>query len=161
MNLKETFEKNGKRIVPPAVTAVLAIFYMSQASTFGDQTSGEAPTLYGSVMLVISLVVFILAWLPSRQQKTVKSLVKHEEHTFAWKISSRIFGMVAAFIAFIFIAGFYIAIPVFLGLFLYFISKVSILKSAFTAVVAFGLTWFLFSYVLNLEVYAGYLGGFL
>ncbi|HQT63519.1 MAG: hypothetical protein B7Z75_07300 [Acidocella sp. 20-57-95] len=161
MNVKETLEQKGKQLVPPVFMALLAILYMSQAGSFGDQTSAEAPTLYGSVVLVISIAVFIAALLPKRQKKLEKSLIKHEDHDFAWHISSRIFGMVALFVGFIFIAGFYIAIPTFLLLFLKFISKISFLKSAIAAAIAFSLTWFLFSYVLNLEVYTGYIGGFL
>ncbi|HQT39899.1 MAG TPA: hypothetical protein PK231_10770, partial [Acidocella sp.] len=114
MDLKSRLHWNPKRLVPPMVLAVLAVGYLTQASTFGDNTSAEAPELYGSVLLGLSAIVFLLALLPSAKAREKHALVSHDEMPLDWKIAFKIFGMTSAFIALVFIAGFYFAIPFFL-----------------------------------------------
>jgi uncharacterized protein YqhQ len=104
--------------------------------------------------------VFLLALLPSAKAREKHSLIQHTEDKLDWKIAVKMFVAVAAFIAFVFIAGFYVAIPLFLVLFLKLVSRMSLITSASFAVVALALTWFLFSYVLSLEVFTGYLANY-
>ncbi len=160
MDLKSRLHWNPKRLVPPMVLAVLAVGYLTQASTFGDNTSAEAPELYGSVLLGLSAIVFLLALLPSAKAREKHALVSHDEMPLDWKITFKIFGMTSAFIALVFIAGFYFAIPFFLVLFLKFVSRMSLISSVLLAATALILTWFLFSYVLNLEVFTGYIADY-
>ncbi len=160
MDLRSKLHWNPKRLVPPMVLAVLAIGYLTQASTFGDNTSAEAPELYGSVLLGLSFIVFLFALLPSAKARENHSLIVHDDFPLDWKITSKIFGMTGAFVALVFITGFYFAIPFFLVLFLKFVSRMSFISSTLLAATALGLTWFLFSYVLNLEVFTGYIADY-
>jgi hypothetical protein len=160
MSIKYKLQWDSKRLVPPVVLGCLAIGYMVIAGGFSDETSSEAPLLYGSVLLGLSILVFFLALIPGLKQAPKRSRVKHPEGPFPWKASLGIFTLIAGFIAAVFLAGFYVAIPVFLFLFLRWISDVSLVRSLICAAVAFGFTWAVFSYFLHLEVFTGYLSGY-
>lgn len=160
MDLRSKFHWNPKRLVPPLALMVIAIGYLSQVGSFGDHTAAEAPELYGTVLFGLSILVFLLALLPSAKAREKHNLIQHTEEKLDWKIAVQMFVAVAAFIAFVFIAGFYVAIPLFLVLFLNLVSRMSLITSASFAVVALALTWFLFSYVLSLEVFTGYLANY-
>jgi hypothetical protein len=152
---------DAKRLVPPAVLGCLAIAYMSIANGFSDNTSSEAPMLYGSVLLGLSILVFLLALIPGLKANPKRSRTKHQEGPFQWKESIEIYAMIAGFIAMVFLVGFYVAIPVFLFLFLKWVSHVSTVKSLICAAGAYGFTWLVFSYFLHLEVFTGYLGSYI
>ena len=147
----------AKRLVPPAVLACIAVAYMVIANGFSDNTSSEAPMLYGSILLGLSILVFLLALIPGLKGSPKRSRTKHQEGPFQWKESIEIYAMIAGFIALVFLVGFYVAIPVFLFLFLKWISRVSLIRSLICAVGAYGFTWLVFSYFLHLEVFTGYL----
>src|SRR5580698_8710656 len=148
---------DAKRLVPPAVLGCLAIAYMVIANGFSDNTSSEAPMLYGSILLGLSILVFVIALIPGRKTTPKRSRTKHQEGPFQWKESIEIFALISGFIALVFLAGFYVAIPVFLFLFLKWISHVSTIRSLICAVCAYGFTWLVFSHFLHLEVFTGYL----
>jgi Kef-type K+ transport system membrane component KefB len=157
MDIKNKLQWDAKRLLPPVVLGVTAIGYMVIASGFEDNTSSEAPMLYGTVLLALSVLVFLLALAPGLKAAPKRSRTKHQGGPFAWRVSFEIFGLIAAFIALVFCAGFYVAIPVFLFLFLKYISQLSAVKSLICAAVAYGFVWAIFSYFLHLEVFTGYI----
>jgi Tripartite tricarboxylate transporter TctB family len=160
LTIKNKFQLDLKRLLPPVALAVLAIFYMLQAGGFSDATSAEAPMLYGVILLGLSILVFVLALVPGMRASAKPGRTRHEAFEFQWKPSLAIYAMMAGLVALVFLAGFYVAIPVFLFLFLKFVSRVSLLRTVICAAAAYGFTWLVFSYFLHLEVYAGYLAGY-
>jgi hypothetical protein len=160
MSLKGKLQWDPKRLVPPVVLGSLAVVYMIMANGFSDNTSSEAPMLYGVVLLGLSILVFVLALIPGLKPVAKRSRTKHQEGPFQWKISLGIFALVAGFIGLVFVVGFYVAIPIFLFLFLRLVSHVSTIRSLFCAAIAYGFTWLIFSYFLHLEVFTGYLAGY-
>jgi len=158
MQLPGKLVVNPKRSVPPLVLGLLAIGYMIMASGFGDPTSMAAPMLYGTTLLCLSVVVFVLSFIPGtdpgpRPGRTAR----HEEGGFQWRPTALIFLITALFIGLVFVAGFYGAIPAFLLVFFKFVSKSSWLGAILIAIVALFFTWAVFAYFLHLEVYSGYL----
>jgi hypothetical protein len=160
MNIKGKLQWDPKRLVPPAVLACLAIGYMAIANGFSDDTSSEAPLLYGSVLLGLSILVFLLALIPGLKSAPKRSRIKHQEGPFPWKASLEIYALIAGFIAMVFLVGFYVTIPVFLFLFLRWISHLSWVASFICAATAYGFTFLVFSYFLHLEVFTGYLSSY-
>jgi magnesium-transporting ATPase (P-type) len=149
---------NPKRFVPPLVLGLLAIGYMIIATGFGDATSMAAPLLYGTTLLLLSIVVFVIAFIPGTESTARPGrTARHEEGGFQWRPTALIFLLTGLFIALVFIAGFYVAIPLFLLVFLKFVSKTGWLSAVITSIVALFFTWAVFSYFLHLEVYSGYL----
>jgi hypothetical protein len=161
MDIKGKIQWDAKRLVPPFVLGCMAVGYMIIANGFEDNTSSEAPMLYGGVLLALSVLVFLLALVPGLKPAPKRSRTKHQEGPFQWRTSFEIYGLIAAFIALVFCAGFYVAIPVFLFFFLKYISHLSVIKSLLCATVAYGFTWLIFSYFLHLEVFTGYIVGHL
>ena len=143
-----------KRLAP-LIFGLLAIGYMVIASGFGDETSAEAPMLYGAVLLGLSVLVGLLGFLPTQQ--TREAAKAHDGDAIRWHASFGIYAIIAGFIALIFLAGFYVAIAAFLVLFLIFHSRVSVLNGFVFAALACGFTWLVFSYFLHLNVFSGYL----
>ena len=161
MSIRDKLHWDPKRLVPPLALGCLAVAYMVIAGGFSDDTSSEAPLLYGSVLLGLSILVFLLALIPGLKPVPKRSRVKHAEGPFPWKASLGIFVLIAGFIAAVFLVGFYVAIPLFLFVFLRWISNVSSIRSLICAAVAFGFTWAVFSHFLHLEVFTGYLSGYI
>jgi hypothetical protein len=158
MRLPENLTVSPKRFVPPLVLGLLAVGYMTIASGFDDPTSMAAPMLYGTVLLVLCIIVFVVSFIPgTKTEPRLGRTARHEEGGFKFRPTALIFGLTALFIATVFVAGFYVAIPVFLLLFLKFISRASWVGAVVTALVALFFTWAVFAYFLHLEVYAGYL----
>lgn len=160
MNIKSKLHWDAKRLAPPAILGGLAIFYMVIASGFSDDGSAQAPMLYGGALLGLSVLVFLLALVPGLKPAPKFTRIKHPAGPFPWKTSLQIFGLIVAFIALIFLLGFYLAIPLFLLVFLRWISGVSWLGALICAAVSYGFIWAIFSYFLHLEVFTGYLSGF-
>ncbi len=137
------------------------------ASGFED-TSAEAPLLYGEVMLGLSVLVLIKAVIAPKaeeealgtvaadESKLKEGVLLHKKERFDWRNSAAILAIILGFVGATFVLGFYIAIPIFLFLFLKFISKVSWLTALICAAVSFGFIWFVFSWFLHLEVYPGW-----
>jgi len=147
-----------KRAIPPLVLGLLAVGYMIIATGFGDPTSMAAPLLYGGALLGLSIVVLAVSFIPGTAPgKRPGRTARHEDDAFPGRPTGLIFLLTAAFIALVFIAGFYVAIPLFLLLFLRFVSKASWPGAVITAIVAMFFTWAVFAYFLHLEVYSGYL----
>jgi len=159
--MKLKLEWDPKRLVPPAVMAGVSIGYMIMANGFGDDGSAQAPFLYGSALLGVSVLVFLLALVPGLKPAPKRTRLKHPEGPFPWRASSAIFGMIAGFIALVFLAGFYVAIPLFLFLFLKWVSRLSTVQALIFAAVAYAFTWGMFAHFLHLEVFTGYLGAHL
>ncbi len=160
MNIKGKLRWDAKKLVPPSVLACIAIGYMAMASGFSDDTSAEAPMLYGTALLILSVLVFALALFPREDTAARRTRTKRSEGPFQWRVSFQIYAMIAGFLALVFVAGFYVAIPVFLFLFLRLVSGVSTVKALVFAACAYGFTWGVFSYFLHLEVFTGYLAGY-
>ena len=156
-----------RRVLPPIIFGAVAVVYMIIASGFED-TSAEAPLLYGEVMLGLSILVLIKAVIAPKAEeqafgntaaeetKLKEGVLLHKKERFDWGKSAAILGIILVFVGATFAVGFYIAIPIFLFLFLKFISKVSWLTAAICAVVSFAFVWFVFSWFLHLEVYPGW-----
>lgn len=147
-----------KRVIPPVFLALLAIGYMVQASGFDDETSAEAPMLYGAALLGVAVLVLVLGFIPGFKPRPKVGRLRHEaDAPFNWRASLTIFAIIAVFIGFVFAAGFYVAIPVFLFLFLTFISKVAWWQALITAALAYAFVFAVFGQFLHLEVFSGYL----
>jgi hypothetical protein len=160
MNIIKQIHWDAKRMVPPAVLAIIAIAYLVQASGFSDNTSQEAPMLYGTALLALSILVFGLTFIPGVQAIPKRSRTKHAEGPFPWLASFEIFAMIAGFLVMVFLFGFYVAIPLFLVLFLRGISHVGVPKLLVGAAVSYGFVWLVFAYFLHLNVFVGYLVGY-
>ncbi len=156
-----------RRVLPPIIFGAVAVVYMIIASGFED-TSAEAPFLYGEVMLGLSVLVLIKAVIApkaeeqafgataSEESKLKEGVLLPKQERFDWQKSGAILAIILGFVGATFAVGFYVAIPIFLFLFLKFISKVSWLVAIICAAVSFGFIWFVFSWFLHLEVYGGW-----
>jgi uncharacterized BrkB/YihY/UPF0761 family membrane protein len=160
LNIKDKVHLDFKRLGPPLFFALLAVGYMAVTRGFSDPTSNEAPMLYGSVLLALSLLVFVLSLIPSLRSGPKKARTKNPTDGFAWRQSIKIYALIAGFIALVFCVGFYVAIPVFLFLFLKFISRMSLPYVLLYAVASYAFVWLIFDWFLHLEVFTGYLVGY-
>ncbi len=150
-------EFKPKRLVPPVVLAAMAVYYMSVAGSFSDSTSAEAPILYGTVLLVLCVLAFVTGLVPREKEVSTGLGPKTKHRELDLPATLKIFGLIGGFVALVFLVGFYIAIPLFLGLFLRLISRASWLAAGLSALAAYGFVYAVFGYFLNLEVYPGYL----
>ncbi len=149
-----------KRIIPPAFFGLLAIAYLAEAFSLSDSTSAEAPIFYGFVLLFLSVLAGGLALRPQRlEQEAVARPHSHRgEGPVSWKRVLTIFLLTACLVILVFLLGFYLALFLFISMFLWCISGVSLWKAVLVGFLAWVLTWFIFGWFLNLEVYEGYLG---
>lgn len=161
MSFLKRIKWDAKRTVPPLVLAAIAIGYMADATGYSDATSAEAPMLYGSALLVLSILVFVLALVPGLRPEAKRGRTKTPEGPFPWGPSIKIFALIAGFLVLVYLAGFYVAIPLFLFLFLRGISKVSTPRSLISAAVSYAFVWLVFAYFLHLDVFTGYLSAYI
>ena len=78
-------------------------------------------------------------------------------HGFDWRRVLLIHALAAGAGAFVLLTGFYVGIPIFLFFFFWRIAKLSLIASAAIALAFLGFTWLCFGYLLDLEMYQGYL----
>lgn len=149
-----------KRIIPPVFFGILAIAYLAEAFCLNNSTSAEAPIFYGFVLLILSVLAGGLALRPQQvEQATASRPHSHRgEGPVSWKRVVTIFLLTACLVVLVFLLGFYLALLLFVSVFLWRISGVSLWKALLVGFMAWVLTWFIFGWFLNLEVYEGYLG---
>jgi hypothetical protein len=154
----EKLRLDPKRLLPPLVLGAISIGYIIIAKGFINETSAEAPLLYGEAMAALSVIVFVLALLPAKQgteRRAPGSSLKF--HAFDWRRALLIHALTAATVVLVLLAGFYVGIPIFLFFFFWQIAKLSPVKSVIIALLFAGFTWLCFGYLLSLEMYQGYL----
>ncbi len=147
-----------RRLLPPIVLGGISVGYIAIARGFANATSAEAPLLYGEAMAVLAVIVFVLALLPPRSQEPHRAAGSARKfHGFDWRRVLLIHALAIGAGALVLLTGFYVGIPVFLFLFFWRIAKMSLIASAAIALAFLGFTWLCFGYLLDLEMYQGYL----
>jgi hypothetical protein len=147
-----------RRLLPPIVLGAVSIGYIAIARGFTNPTSAEAPLLYGEAMAGLSVLVFILALLPPRSAEPHRPAGSARKfHGFDWRRVLLIHALAVGAGALVLLTGFYVGIPIFLFFFFWRIAKLSLIVSAAIALAFLGLTWLCFGYLLDLEMYQGYL----
>ena len=147
-----------RRLLPPIVLGAISIGYIIIARGFTNSTSAEAPLLYGEAMAGLSVVVFLLALLPPRGQEGHRPAGSARKfHGFDWRRVLLIHALAAGAGALILLTGFYVGIPVFLFFFFWRIAKLPLIASTAITLGFLGFTWLCFGYLLDLEMYQGYL----
>lgn len=149
-----------KRVIPPVVFGLVAVAYLVEAFTFSDPTSAQAPILYGFVLLGLSVLAGVLALRPQSLEKehSVRPHSHRGDGPVNWKRVSAVFLLTASLIVLVFLLGFYLALFIFISMFLWRVSGISLWKAVLVGFIAWVLTWLIFGWFLNLEVYQGYLG---
>ena len=147
-----------EKIVPPAVMAALSVFYLAQTGGFAEPSSAEAPRLYGTWALILSLLLVALSFFPSlKRVKTPGAAVQpppKSEHGDVGR-AMQMLAMVAVLVGATFVFGFYLAIGLFLLLFLRFMGGVGTVKSIGAGVAVVAVIWLFLRFLLKMEVYSG------
>jgi len=140
------------RLIAPLLLAGLALFYLSSSGGFQDPTSAQAPHLYGQLLLLLAAAIVALTlW---RARRGAPPSEEEEPH---YRRALLIFLLVALFVAAIFAAGFYVATPLFLFLFLLFFARAKWWQAALGAGLALLFIWLVFGRFLGMAVYPGLL----
>jgi len=139
-------------LLPPVGFAGVALFYLHNGHGFNDPSSGQAPALYGQAMLVLSALVLAIALL-----RSFRGAPAMPGDQVDLKRALAIYAILCGFIALIFALGFYVAVPVFLLLFLLLIARAKPWFCLAGAALGLGLLWGVFGQLLHMRVFAGYL----
>ena len=138
------------RLIPPLLLAALAIFYLSASGGFADPTSAEAPHLYGRLLLALSAAILALSlWRAWRGRKAAGEAEPNLLRALL------VFTLLAALVAGVMVAGFYIATPLFLFLFLTAFARLKVWQALAVAGLALLFIWLVFGRFLHMAVYAG------
>jgi hypothetical protein len=141
------------RLIPPLLLAGLALVYLSASGGFEDPTSAEAPHLYGRLLLALAAAIIALTLWRARRGAALPD--GENPH---YRRALLIFLLVALFVAAIFAAGFYVATPLFLFLFLVLFARLKWWQALAGAGLALLFIWLVFGRFLGMAVYPGAFG---
>ena len=145
-------------LLPPVVMAALACGYLALTGGFAEPSSAEAPRLYGTWALVLSLLLIGLSFFPSvKRVKTPGAAIQPPPKSEAGDVvrAMQMLLMVALLVGATFVLGFYVAIGLFLVLFLRFLAGVGTVKSVGAGVAVVAMVWLFLRFLLKMEVYSG------
>ena len=137
------------RLIPPLLLAGLALLYLSASGGFADPTSAEAPHLYGRLLLALSAAILVLSLWRARRGSPAGEAEPNILRALL------VFALLALLVAGVMVAGFYIATPLFLFLFLIVFARLKIWQALAVAAVALLFIWLVFGRFLHMAVYPG------
>jgi uncharacterized protein YacL len=140
------------RFAPPLIFGGLGFFYLAHSSDFADPTSGQAPQLYAKAIIGLATIVSVIAIVQALQGAR-----RGKEESLNAPRAAFIFATIAGFIALIFAVGFYVAVPLFLFSFLYFVARMKVGPALIGAFIGFSFLWGIFGQLLHMRVFPGLL----